>query len=88
MALKLKLKIEYKDTPLKPTMAVNLEDLLTEVDITLCNGKVKVTLPKGKLKHLQSIGKFSIFFSYLKKRPSVVVRQKLILLMWIYLQSR
>ena len=52
-------------------MAVNLEDLLTEVDTTLRNGKVKVTLPKGKLKHLQSIGKFSIFFFLFEKKNPV-----------------
>ena len=56
MPMKLMLKILFNGVNLNPTTAVNLEDLHTEVSRLM-----NLNLPKGKLKHLQRIGRFSIF---------------------------
>ena len=66
--LKLMLKILNNNISLKPTTVINLKDLLSEVS------KLKnIAMPKGKLKRLQSIGKFSIFFFLFEEKTKCSV---------------
>ena len=66
---KLMLNISSDDTPVIPTMGVDLEEL-TEVL------RQNITLPVGKIERLKAIGNSPFLFSFSTQRSSVLKPKK------------